>query len=74
MKQRNLSVSRIIVLSCLTKLMILNRVYLSFYLKYVIYKPREVNNPIKKRVRKHEFLNIIFHEVYKSHILNRMIQ
>ena len=34
----------------------------SFYLKYGIYKPREVKNHIKKPL-----------SVYKSHILNRMI-
>ena len=37
------------------------RVYLSFYLKYGIYKPRKVKNPVKKRVHKHEFLCMIFH-------------
>ena len=37
------------------------RVYLSFYLKYGIYKPMGVKNPIKKRVHKHEFLYMIFH-------------
>ena len=36
-------------------------VYSSFYLKYGFYKPREVKNRIKKRVRKQEFLYMIFY-------------
>ena len=44
--------------------------YLSYYvasgiekmpLKYGFYKPREVKKPIKKQVRRHEFLYINFH-------------
>ena len=50
-------------------------VYLSFYLKYGIYKPREVKNLITKRVHKHKFLyDASPPEVYKSHVINRMIQ
>ena len=37
------------------------RVYKSYHLKYTIYKPWEVKNPLKKQVRKHKFLYMIFH-------------
>ena len=37
----------------------------SSHFKYGIYKPKEVQNPIKKRVRKHDCEPS---EVYKSHI------
>ena len=51
----------------------LHRVYESFYLKYGICKQREVKNPINECASMSLY---IFSppEVYKSHILNRMIQ
>ena len=47
----------------------INRVYLSAHFKYGIYKPSEVEHPIKKRVRLfHEFFLSVVQppEVYKS--------
>ena len=35
---------------------------------------KEVKKKIKKRVRKHKFMWLLTLKVYKSHILDRMIQ
>ena len=46
----------------------------SFYLRYGIYKPWEVKNHLKNLVFAHSFLyQIVQPSVYKSYILNRMI-
>ena len=46
------------------------QVFESFYLKYGIYKLKEVKNLIEKRVRKHNFSP---YSVNKSHIFDRTI-
>ena len=57
----------------------INRVYYSSHFKYAIYKPREVENPIKKQVRKHEFhyrmfkLPRLINSIFKMGFFNKLI-